>query len=316
MVSTRVVLLGPQRLVPTLNVAMESLGVRGRIAAVTAGWEEREQEDRELVDHLGGRVVNLRVWGRCEGIYARDPELFQAMRERRELLRRAQELYRLRLSHALDAARTLLGRASQANGEGDALLESECTAAIEDVRRLDAEHHERLRSVHADFDRTWRPLERATVAAERAELASLLAHCSALCIAGGDVRVLLGRLRLLDLVGAWTAGPIVAWSAGAMVLGQRVILFHDSPPQGEGNAEVFETGLGRVRDIVPLPHARRRLRLDDRERVSLFARRFGPDLCVALDERTRVDYENGGWSGAAGTMALAADGTLAEVGAG
>ncbi len=307
MVDVSVVLLGPQRLAPTLNLAIESLAVRGRIAAVTAGWEERELEDQELSEHLGGRVVNLRVWERCEQIYRRDPELFQAMRDRREHLRRMQELYRVRLSHALDAARAL-----QRNGSSDEMIESELSAAIEDVRRLDAEHHERIRAVHAAFDRTWRPLERESVARERAELGSILASCSALCIAGGNVRVLLGRLRLLDLLGGWTGGPLVAWSAGAMVLGQRVILFHDSPPQGEGNAEVFESGLACTTGVVPLPHARRRLRLEDRPRVSLFARRFGPDLCLALDERTRADFGSGRWALAPGTLRLSRDGSLAE----
>jgi len=195
------------------------------------------------------------------------------------------------------------------------LLESERSAAIEDLRRLDAEHLERIRAVHADFDRAWLPLERESVATERAELAATLASCSALCIAGGNVRVLLGRMRLLDLLGAWTSGPIVAWSAGAMVLGSRVVLFHDSPPEGQGNAEVYEVGLERIRGVVPLPHARRRLFLDDRARVSLFARRFGPDLCVALDERTRADFLDGVWSGAPGTMRLSSAGTLTEVGA-
>lgn len=38
--------------------------------------------------------------------------------------------------------------------------------------------------------------------------------------------------------------PIMAWSAGAMVVSERIVLFHDSPPQGRGNAEMLGPGLG------------------------------------------------------------------------
>ena len=42
------VLLGAQRFQPTLAAAVKETGVQGRIAIVTAGWQERE--DEELVE--------------------------------------------------------------------------------------------------------------------------------------------------------------------------------------------------------------------------------------------------------------------------
>ncbi len=45
-----------------------------------------------------------------------------------------------------------------------------------------------------------------------------------------------------------------------MVVCETVVLFHDSPPQGAGNAEVLDAGLGLARGVIALPHARRRLR--------------------------------------------------------
>ena len=54
----------------------------------------------------------------------------------------------------------------------------------------------------------------------------------------------------------------------------RVVLFNDFAPQRRRAAEVWDRGLGRVRGVVALPHARRRLRLDDRERMRVFVRRF------------------------------------------
>src|SRR5205814_1280869 len=63
----RIVLLGPQRLAPTLSVALREAGFPddSPIALVTAGWQEREGEDGELREHLGGRGVNLELYARA-----------------------------------------------------------------------------------------------------------------------------------------------------------------------------------------------------------------------------------------------------------
>jgi hypothetical protein len=100
-----------------------------------------------------------------------------------------------------------------------------------------------------------------------------------------------------------------------MVLTERIVVFHDRPPQGAGDPEVLEAGFGAVSGVVALPHAERRLRLDDRTRVALFARRFEPAMCAALDPRTRLDWRDGRWLGRDGTRKLTASGELAEIGA-
>ncbi len=312
-----VVVLGPQRLVPTLRDAIAELAAfeprTARYALVTAGWEERENEDRELADHLGGRSVNLRLFQRAEEVFQRDPALFQALLRRNERLGKLQDLYRLRLAHALDAARALLYRA---NPEDDLeLLEIERRSAIEEIRVLDAFHFQRVRELHSAFEAEWHPLERDSIAPHRNEIERLLEQVSCVCIAGGHVGVLLNRLRLFGLGSYLGSKPIFCWSAGAMALAERVIVFHDDPPEGKGNAEVFEAGLGIVRGLVPLPHARRRLNLEDPLRVALFARRFGPSICAALDERTRVIWNGRRWEGKNGTQELTPDGKLAEIAA-
>jgi hypothetical protein len=308
----RIVLIGPQRLQPTLAATVESLGVEGRVAAVTAGWEEREGEDRELSEHLGGRTTNLEVWARVEDVMASDGELTGMIRQRADRLRAAHELYRLRLAHALDAARELLKREPQAGFED--LLEAEREAALRAVRVVDASHLERVSAIHAEFGAEAQPLRRAAIRKHRAELEALSKPCQVLCVAGGHVVVLLHRLALLDVLGLWgERKPIVAWSAGAMALAERVVLFHDDPPQGAGNAEVYEPGLAAYGGLVPLPHARRRLRLHDGVRVGLMARRFAPDRCVALDALTRVEWDGAAWRGEAGTQQLDRQGHLTEV---
>jgi hypothetical protein len=313
MVSARVVLLGPQRHNPTLKDAVDSLGIHGRVAAVTAGWEERENEDQELRDHLGLRVVNLAVHERAEEVFKRDPELFAAMRERFDHLRRLQELYRVRLSHALAAGRELLAR--EAHGGFEALMEEVIGDALEAVRELDRRHLAQIEALHARFDERWRPLERDSVRRHRLELARELEGCEVLCVAGGHVTILLNRMRLFGLLELARGLPIIAWSAGAMVLSPRVVVFHDSPPQGGGSPEVLEQGLGAFSGLIALPHADKRLKLDDPARVALFARRFGPDWCALLVKGARLDWDGQSWSAAEGTLRMEIDGTLVQAGA-
>jgi hypothetical protein len=304
-----VVLLGPQRLQPTLNRVVESLKLVGPIAAVTAGWEERECEDQELREHLHGRSVNLRLYERVEDVIQRDPELLHGMRERADQLREQHELYRLRLGHALEAARDLLKRETQESYA--TMLAAEREGAIEAVRELDSFHFRRVAALHEEFETRYRPLERDSVARHRQELARTLADVCAVCIAGGHVVMLLHRMRLLallELVPAKTT--LIAWSAGAMVLADRVVLFHDDPPQGKGNAEVLEPGLAAFDGLVPLPHAKKRLRLHDAQRVALMARRFAPARCIAFDPLTRMDWNGKSWSGTAGTLRLDPRGVL------
>ncbi|MFT5049262.1 MAG: hypothetical protein ACI8QZ_000654 [Chlamydiales bacterium] len=311
--STRpVILLGPQREQPSVHSAVDALAPTGRVATVTAGWEEREAEDRELIEHLSRDTVNLGLFPRTEQVFEQDPELFRAMQARNDILRRQRELYGVRLAPALEVARSLMARrGTQAavQDSADELLEREITSAIETVRHLDQHHFQAVCSVRAEFEDRWRPLERDAVASHRDELAQKLSDCSVLCIAGGHVGILLNRLRLFDVMGLIPELPIVAWAGGAMVLAQRIVLFHDSPPQGAGHAEVFQQGLGVIDGLVPLPHASRRLQLDDALRVSLFARRFSPALCPALDPGSRLDYADGTWSGPE-VQCLAADGSM------
>ena len=305
-----VTLLGPQRFLPTLGRAVRAAGVEGMLASVTAGWQEREAEDLELHEHLEERTVNLMLYARSEEVFARDPDLFRAHRERQERLRALQELYRLRLAHLKRAARELIGRS------GDpALLEPEREAAIAALRELDAHHLARMRRINDEFDAAWRPLERPAVARQVEQIASALAGVEALAVAGGHVAILLNRLRLFGLDRLLGTRRVFAWSAGAMAVCERVVLFHDSPPQGQGNAEVLEAGLGWAVGVVALPHARRRLRLDDRARVALFARRFEPALCLVLDDGGELALGDAGYRADAGVRRLTTDGGVEPLGA-
>jgi len=268
-----IILLGPQRLRPTLPQVMAEHAIAGPIATVTAGWQEREEEDQELHDALGGATHNLRLYARAEEVFREDGAFQQAFRARQERLRGMQDYYRIRLDYALEAVSALARRRAPAD---------ELEAALGTVRALDAEHLARCRSVQDEFDARERPAERPAVGRARREVAAIIARSAALAIAGGHVAVLLNRLKLFDV----TAKVILAWSAGAMAVTDRVVLFHDSPPEGPGNPEVLDAGLGLCPGVVALPSPRHRLHLADGARMSLYARRFAPATCLAFDDGT------------------------------
>ncbi len=278
------------------------------MAAVTAGWQDREGEDAELREHLGGRVVNLKLYRRAEELFADDERLFELHRQRQDRLRQAQRIYRRRLRHTLAAARELLAMKDESE-----LLDKARHEAVGAVRELDARHLETAQSIHRRFRAEARPDRRAGLRRQKAEIARLLEDCDALAIAGGHVAVLLNRLRLFDLLELAAERPILAWSAGAMALAERVVVFHDSPPQGPGDTEVLETGLGRLRGLLPFPHARRRLRLQDPLRVALLARRFAPAICIALDEGDHLTHGADGWAAVAPARRLSQFGNVAPM---
>lgn len=309
-----VILLGPQRHVPIVRAAAETLvpvaSNPGPLAIVTAGWEEREPEDQEFRDHVQRPVLNLEIWARVERIFERDQELLEAMRRRHATLRSVQELYRLRLQGHMDALRELFRRTGD-----DALLEPERHDALVMLHGLDSQHVARVAQIHHEFEARWRPHERAAVQREKRELKKLLADASCLLLAGGHIAVLLHRLRLFDVLGLYGDRPLIAWSAGAMALCERIVLFHDAPPQGSANAEVMEAGFALVPDLVVLPHSKKRLHTHDERNMQLFARRFAPALCTLLDPGSRLDWNGRRWSAVPGTQRLAENGTLQEVGA-
>jgi hypothetical protein len=90
-------------------------------------------------------------------------------------------------------------------------------------------------------------------------------------------------------VGPFLPDRVVAWSAGAMALADQIVLFHDRAPQGPSHAEVYDEGIGVVEGAVFLPHARRRLMVDDLTRMSTLATRFAPATCVVLDDGSRLE---------------------------
>ena len=306
----RVVLLGPQRKQQSVAAAVTRLGISGALATVTAGWEERELEDAELSRDLGGRTRNLGLYPRAEDIYGRDNTIRSLMHERQDRLRQLQGLYRLRLAPQLLICRTLLARTDPR--EPDPVHGPEIESAITGIRALDEHHLSRTAALEAEIDERLVGRKQRAMERHRSELAELLDGTEALLIAGGNVGTLLTLLRLFDLFELAADKPVVAWSGGAMVISERVVLFHDSPPQGPGDVELHGPGLGLVKGVIPLPHARHRLQLDDQARVALLPRRFAPATCIALDYGGRIDQGPAatGWQPIGEASVLSTDGRV------
>lgn len=302
-----VVLLGPQHVAPTAGRLLGELRLTGKVALITAGWQERESDDQALIAELGVSAVNLTLHARSEDVFAVDQELATAYKERQQRLRLLQDFYRVRLEHTEEAGRVISLRQVD-----EALLQDEKRISLSLIRRLDHDHLERCRAVREAFEARHRPSERDAVARHRRELAALIRGTSALIIAGGHVAVLLNRMRLFGVGELVGRRAVVAWSAGAMVLTEKVVLFHDRPPHGQGIAEVLDAGLGLVSGLVVLPEPRRRLRLDDRDGIGRFAQRFQPAACVAMDSGAELVVQGGRINRAAALQRLTASGAVEQ----
>ena len=298
-------LLGPQRPTVNLDVPFETLGDEQPVAVVSAGWQEAEGDIDDIHAIVKRPLVDLRLYQRADEVLAKEAWLRDSYRERQDRLQELQRLYRLRLRHSMRAARRLL------RADGDpAILQHEQRHAISQQRALDRHHLRRICAIHKEFDTRIATAQSSILAKHSAEIGDVLSRCQAVIISGGNVAVLLNRLRLFGLGPLLAQKNIIAWSAGAMALSDKVVLFHDNTPQGNRDAEVFDLGLGIVNRSVFLPDAIHRLRFGDKTRIALFCRRFEPAVCLTLDSGSLLCYENGCIVSAEGVRRLSRSGAL------
>jgi hypothetical protein len=283
-----VVLLGPQGTAPDVGGVLAELGVHGKVALVRAGYQERESEDAAMITTLGVPAVNLRLHARSVEVFKADTELTAAYSARQQRLRHIQAFYRVRLEKIDDAAKTISVRYVEPE-----LLETEERVSVDQYRHIDADHIERCNVVRSVFDTTWRFVDRPVIARHRDELRRELETTGALVIAGGHVASLLNRLAMFDVLELAAGKPVIAWSAGAMVLTERIVLFHDYPPYGSDIAQVLDAGFGLAPGLVVLPDPHRRVNFDARAGIQRFARRMAPATCVAMDHGARIVFEDG-----------------------
>ena len=160
----RVILLGPQRS-PTVGALVRSLPPDGPVATITAGWQEREPDDNELSALLGTRDINLGLYRRWLDTAERDPEYARGERRLQQLMAERQELYLLRLDHALQAVYALQHYREPADAQRGQTLRSEAlTEAIAAVRELDQAHLRHVNTMRGEFFAALRPLDDTGIA--------------------------------------------------------------------------------------------------------------------------------------------------------
>ena len=273
------ILLGPQRPEVNLALAVEMANLpQGPLAVISAGWQEAENDIDHVREAAGRSLECLSLYHRADEILAAGTRLADDYRERQDRMMELQRLYRLRLRPLARAARQIF------DAEGDAdLLAAEQRHAVSQLRALDRHHLHRTESLHRQFDERHDTATSALLREHSDQIQAILQRCSGVIIPGGNVAVLLNRMRMFGIDRMLGETPVIAWSAGAMVLAERVVLFHDRLPQGRREAEILGAGLGIVQGYVVLPDTARRLREKDRLRIGLMSRRFAPDTCAALD---------------------------------
>ncbi len=282
------ILLGPQRFLTTAGTVVRSVAPDGPVATVTAGWQDRESADDELDEVMGGRSRNLRLYDRLSEVIETEDHFATEALAHRDAMDELAGIYSMRLQRALESAYAVARRPAR----GD-IADSAFADAIRSVQDIDAWYLRAVDLLYGELEAAAPPDDSEEISRHRHEVAELLGDAAVLAVAGGHVGILLRCLRLFAVVPSPEV-PVVAWSAGAMAMTERVVLYNDRGPQGVRGAEVWDRGAGRVRDVVAMPHARRRLRLDDPVHVRVLVRRFAPAACLLLDDGTQVEIDGDG----------------------
>lgn len=280
-------LLGPQR--PNINLAgaLARLDIGDApIGVISAAWQEAEGDIDDIQRLIPNPLTDLHLYHRAESLFAADKTLHEAYRDRQERLKEQQRLYRLRLRQLMIAARVTL------SSEGDqVMVAAERRHAISQLRALDKHHLRQVEKIHTRYDALTGQASNGQLAEQTAALKEEMSRVATVLITGGNIVVLLNRLRLFGLDTVLRSKHIVGWSAGAMVLCDRIVLFHDRLPQGRRDPEVMCRGLGILPRLVLLPDAQQRLRTRNESRISLFDRRFSPAICMTLENGSMLLYE-------------------------
>ena len=302
-------LLGPQRPLVNLDSAVARTGIGdGPIGVISAAWQEAEGDIDDVRRLVPNPLSDLRIYERTEELFAADKHLHEAYRRRQDRLKEQQRLYSMRLRHLMVAARETL------HSDGDpAVVTAERRHAISQLRALDRHHLGQVEKVHGRFDSEFNPDSHTLLREHAAAIEAELSNFETVLITGGNVIVLMNRLRLFGLDRHLRRKNIIAWSAGAMVLCEHIVLFHDRMPQGRRDPEIVGNGMGLLPGIVLLPDAKGRLRAKDVANIKLLSRRFAPASCMTLDNTALLLFESQTLCDSEAARRITRDGTFKRV---
>lgn len=310
----RIFVLGPQHPVHNLPAALDHAGVQGPVAVVSAGWRHDEAQLEPLARAIRRPLVHLPLYRWFDEVSAELPELAEEWHQQQAQIRALKQAYATQLR----GVAFVLDELERRSTRSPTIQAEEIAFARQGIRALDQRVLTRLEEVRADFPRCARPWDLPAVAALHEQARHKLSKCQALLISGGHVAVLLNRMRFFGLDDLARehherGGDIFAWSGGAMVLTERIMLFYDDPPDGAGNPEVLDRGLGLVSGCAFFPHASERLRLHDLDRVHRLVSRLQPLRCLTLDNGAWLEVQGAlfvGHGEADAALELWADGSV------
>lgn len=308
----RAVVLGPQPGRISLGPGLEALDLPpGPVAAITVGWRETEPVLKEVaheLEDLGREAAPLHIGERVGRIFQRDPGLAESHRTLQDGLLAEERLYGARLRRAVETAHEI---ARPTFGEKyRAPYAEEAWRAILEADRFHVERHAAL---WQEFRETVRLHERPALREEKEEVERLLAASAAVVLTGGHVAVIRNRLLLLGLQDALARLPILAWSAGAMVLTPRVVLFHDRLPGGSAHPEILGDGFSVLPGLALFPDAGLRLDLEDRQSLGELSGRVAPDRAVLLEPGDAIRWDGRRWSAPGGIRVLSREGDVETI---
>ena len=296
---TKTVLLGPQRHEPTVRAALERLGLgAGPVAAITAGWEEREAEDLELGEHLSaaGREPGSAGAGRGR-LPGRPGPLRGPPRAARPHARAAAPLPgapalpgagRRGAAAPRGPRRTCWSPSGRPPWTSCATSTSTTSARVRD---LEADLREQLAACAT------RPDLAGTVAGSRRADRAAPRRC---CIAGGHVGILYNRLWLFDVL----RRSLPRDDADRRVVGRRdgarrarrAVPRH-APRRGAATPRCSGPASGSAAAWCRCRTPRRRLQLDDPVRVQMLLAGASPTRSAWPSTRApSSSWDGQGWT--------------------
>lgn len=300
-----------------------------RVLLVTAAWGDHEHDEAHVKRALNAigltsqfeagfdrAHVNLSLLHEVRGLARTAPRLLAAWHEERRIAEMARVFYLEHNAHLIQLFRRTLAAGKREDpaltvprlaadrvhhGGGRRLLRYTLSRQLRQaldtleanddhlVDLLDEIEQRAFDAAGLAYDPAWR------AAQERLEQRILSANT--IILFGGQLDLLLDALRffrLRDVLGeALRRGvQIVAMSAGAMVLCERVIIYDDFSATRR-DFQLYDRGLALVRDIQLFPHCMERIQTDDADNLAYLARRFRHHACVGLNQRSFLLFELG-----------------------
>lgn len=182
-----------------------------------------------------------------------------------------------------------------------AALSGSLLRQVRALQEADGRHAERLKDLwthfhHAaglEFDPYWNQL--------RTTLVRRILKSTAIVLPGGSPSNLLIGFRFFQLEGVITEAlrrgtGFFGTSAGAMVLGRRVVIFHDHREPRE-EFQLLENGVRLLEGFQVFPHCTDRVQTEDPANLAYLAARFHDRCCVGLNAGSVLELrpQGGRW---------------------